>query len=153
MFSICYDEKKEECGMKKWLCWSVLCCLLLGLGGCRQDEFNIDITIPAGSTEMVCYADEEISPKKGSFLVSAGEGLGDTMVYLEPVEVQDENAYDEGVYLTPGMPVKIEAEKGGWFRIGVSVQNPTEEDRKVYLHLKGVDLRIVCYIGGTEENK
>ena len=124
----------------KRLC--VLLCLVLGLTGCEKNEFDIGITVPAGSESAVVYADEQISPKKRSFTVSAGEGLGDTAVYLQPVEVQEENAYDEGVYLTPGMPVKIEAEKGGWFRIGVSVQNPTEEDMEVFLHVEGVELRI-----------
>lgn len=120
-----------------------LLCLVLGLTGCGgRDEFDIGITIPAGSESIVFYADEQISPTKSSFTVSAGEGLGDTAVYLQPVEVQEENAYDEGTYLTPGMPVKIEAEKGGWFRIGVSAQNPTEEDMEVFLHVEGVGLRI-----------
>lgn len=121
----------------------LLLCLVLGLTGCGgRNEFDIGITIPAGSTEAIVYADEEISLKKRSFTVSAGEGLGDTAVYLQSVEVQEENAYDEGVYLTPGVPVKIEAEKGGWFRIGVSVQNPTEEDMEVFLHVEDVELRI-----------
>lgn len=120
-----------------------LLCLILGLTGCGgRDEFDIGITIPAGSESTVVYGDEQISPMKRSFTVSAGEGLGDTAVYLQPVEVQEENAYDEGTYLTPGMPVKIEAEKGGWFRIGVSAQNPTEEDMEVFLHVEGVGLRI-----------
>lgn len=119
-----------------------LLCLVLGLTGCGKNEFDIGITVPAGSESAVVYADEQISPKKSSFTVSAGEGLGDTAVYLKPVEVQEENAYDEGTYLTPGMPVKIEAEKGGWFRIGVSVQNPTEEDMEVFLHVEDVELRI-----------
>lgn len=119
-----------------------LLCLVLGLTGCAKNEFDIGITVPAGSESMVVYADEQIFPTKSSFTVSAGEGLGDTAVYLKPVEVQEENAYDEGTYLTPGVPVKIEAEKGGWFRIGVSVQNPTEEDMEVFLHVEGIELRI-----------
>lgn len=120
-----------------------LLCLVLGLTGCGgRNEFDIGITIPAGSTKAVVYADEEISPKKKSFTVSTGEGLGDTAVYLDPVYLEEENAYDEGAYLTPGMPVKIEAEKGGWFRIGVSVQNPTAEEKEVFLHVEGVEVRI-----------
>lgn len=121
----------------------LLLCLVLGLTGCGGGkEFDLSITIPAGSTEAFVYTDEEISPKKNSFTVSAGEGLGDTEVRLQPVEGTGEKAYDEEVYLTLGMPVKMEAEKGGWFRIGVSVQNPTEEDREVFLHVEGVEVRI-----------
>ncbi len=41
-----------------------------------------------------------------------GDGLGDTEVVLEPVEVREENAYDEIAYMTLGMPVKMDVEKG-----------------------------------------
>ena len=79
-------------------------------------EYQIRITIPAGSTEAFCYSDEEISPKGNTLTFYAGEGLGDTEIALLPVEVREENAYDEPAYITPGMPVKMDVEKGAWFK-------------------------------------
>lgn len=105
-------------------------------------EYQIRITIPAGSTKSVCYSDEEISPKGNTLTLYAGEGLGDTEITLLPVEVRKENAYDEPAYITPGMPVKMEVEKGAWFKIGVNIQNPTDESKDVYVSVKNVEVRI-----------
>ena len=105
-------------------------------------EYQIRITIPAGNTEGFCYSDEEISPKRHTLTIANGSGLGDTEVILLPVEVKEENAYDEPSYITPGMPAKFEVEKGGWFRIGVNVKNTTAEDMDVYVKVRDVEVRI-----------
>jgi beta-lactamase regulating signal transducer with metallopeptidase domain len=105
-------------------------------------EYQIRITIPAGSTEPVCYSDEEISPKGNTLTFYAGEGLGDTEITLLPVEVREENAYDEPAYITPGMPVKMDVEKGAWFKIGVNIQNPTDETKEVSISVRNVEVRI-----------
>ena len=67
--------------------------------------------------------------------------MGDTEVVLKPIEVKEEKTY-EPTYLTPGMPVEMDAEKGAWFKIGVSMQNPTDTDRIVYVEVEGVEVRI-----------
>ncbi|RKI84285.1 hypothetical protein D7V83_05395 [bacterium 0.1xD8-71] len=105
-------------------------------------EYQIRITIPAGSTEPVCYSDEEISPKGNTLIFYAGEGLGDTEIKLLPIEVRKENAYDETTYITPGIPVKMDVEKGAWFKIGVNVQNSTDENKYVYISVRNVEVRI-----------
>ena len=105
-------------------------------------EYQIRITIPAGSTEPVCYSDEEISPKGNTLIFYAGEGLGDTEIKLLPIEVREENAYDETTYITPGIPVKMDVEKGAWFKIGVNVQNSTDENKYVYISVRNVEVRI-----------
>ena len=105
-------------------------------------EYQIRITIPAGSAEAFCYSDEEISPKGNTLTFYAGEGLGDTEIALLPVEVREENAYDEPAYITQGMPVKMDVEKGAWFKIGVNIQNPTDESMDVYVSVKNVEVRI-----------
>ena len=105
-------------------------------------EYQIRITIPAGSTEPVCYSDEEISPKGNTLIFYAGEGLGDTEIKLLPIEVREENAYDETTYITPGIPVKMDVEKGAWFKIGVNVQNSTDENKYVYISIRNVEVRI-----------
>lgn len=105
-------------------------------------EYSVRITVPAGSTAKFVYSDEEISPIKNTFTVMCGEGVGDTEVILLPVEVKEENAYDMPEYITPGLTVRLEAEKSAWFKIGINMQNPTDEDITVYLEVSGVDIRI-----------
>ena len=56
--------------------------------------------------------------------------------------MRTETAYDEPAYLTPGMPVKMDAEKSGWFKIGVNVQNNTDEDKIVYVNVDNIEVRI-----------
>ncbi len=113
-------------------------------------EYQIRITIPAGSTETFCYSDEEISPKSRTLTLYAGEGLGDTEIILLPVEVWEENAYDEISYITPGMPVKMDVEKGAWFKIGVNIQTSTEESKDVYVSVRNVDVRIASLASPEE---
>lgn len=117
-------------------------------------EYQIRITIPAGSTEEIiyqedfCYSDEEISPTGNRIIISLGEGMGDTEVVLKPIEVKEENAY-EPTYITPGMPVKMDVEKGAWFKIGVNMQNPTTEDIDVYVNVRNVEVRIASEDSGN----
>ena len=107
-----------------------------------RDTFDIRIDIPAGGEGLVYYSAEEISPNRSRITLSSGEGLGDTEVYLLPTEVRQENVYEPPAYMTPGMPVIMDVEKGGWFKIGVAVSNPTNEDIVVYVRVKGVTVRI-----------
>lgn len=113
----------------------------------NEKSYDIRITIPANTMgevvyqEQFIYSDEEISPTGNKIKISSGKGLGDTEVVLKPIEVKEENAY-EPTYLTPGMPVEMEVEKGAWFKIGVNMQNPTDEDIDVYVTVTGIELRI-----------
>lgn len=139
---------KEVIRMRKHtaLVLALVCVLVLASCG-KDDTCQIRITVPAGSTELIVYqedfiySDEEISPKGKKITISSGEGLGDTEVVLKPIEVKEENAY-EPTYLTPGMPVEMNVEKGAWFKVGVSMRNPTDEDITVYVEVTGVEVRI-----------
>lgn len=110
----------------------------------KNNTFDVKIVIPAGSEEAFYYSDEEISPKQNKITLSARSGLGDTLIVLKGTEVKEENAY-EPTYLTAGLPVSMDAEKGGWFRIGVYLDNPTAEDRVVFVQAKRVDIRISTF--------
>ena len=118
-----------------------------------EKEYQIRITIPAGSTASFCYSDEEISPKGNTLTFTAGEGIGDTEIKLLPVEVREENAYDEPVYITPGMPVKMDVEKGAWFKVGVNIQNPTDERKDVYISVDHVKVRSASSVGDSESDR
>lgn len=134
--------------MKKLIVLVLVMVCILALSGCgKNNTYQIRITIPAGTTEEIIYqedfvySDEEISPIGNKITISSGEGLGDTEIVLKPIEVKEENAY-EPTYLTPGMPVEMDAEKGAWFKVGVSMQNPTDTDITVYVEVEGVKVRI-----------
>lgn len=109
-------------------------------------EYQIRVTIPAGSTADFCYSDEEICPKSNILTIENGEGIVDTEVILLPVEDKEENIY-QPTYITSGMPMKMEVEKGSWFKIGVNMQNLTTEDVNVYVSVRNVEVRI-----DSEEN-
>lgn len=128
--------------MKKCLAilFSMICMLSLVACG-EKDDFEITITIPAGSTEAFVYSDEEICATKDTIIISSGQGLGDTVVILSPVNEMVETGY-VATYLTPGMPVKFDSTKGEWFKVGVSVQNPTDEDIVVSVNVKNIEVRI-----------
>ena len=119
----------------------ILACIAAMAGCGSNKDFDIKIVIPAGSQDEFVFSDEEISPIKGKITISSGEGLGDTEVVLKKTDGEDENSY-EPTYLTPGMPIEMEAEKGAWFKVGVSIQNPAEEDVVVSVHVENVTVRI-----------
>jgi len=142
------ERVKSVLNYKKPTVWimiaAVVVCLILAICFLTNPtkEYQIRITIPAGSTESFCYSDEEISPKGDTLTIYAGEGLGDTEIKLLPAEVKEENSYDEPVYITPGMPVEMDVEKGAWFKIGVNIQNQTDESKDVYVSVDHVEVRI-----------
>ncbi len=148
------ERVKSVLNYKKPALWimivAVAVCVILAICFMTNPakEYQIRITIPAGSTEYFCYSDAEISPKGNTLTIYAGEGLGDAEIILLPVEVREENAYDESAYITPEMPVIMDAEKGAWFKIGVHIQNPTDESRDVYVSVDNVEVRIAS----LEEN-
>ena len=107
----------------------------------QQTSFDISITVPAGSQETFVYSDEIICPVRDTITIWAGENLGDTTVVLLPIKVTEENAY-EPTYLTPGMPVKIDVEKGAWFKVGISMQNNGTEDIEEYVTVEGATVLI-----------
>ena len=115
-------------------------------------EYQIRITIPAGSETGFYYSDEEICPKRNTLTIAKGGHLGDTEVILLPVEVKEENAYDEPIYITAVAPAKMDVEKGAWFKIGVNMQNPTAEDIDVYVMVRGVEVRIASKTKGDNDS-
>lgn len=132
---------------------AVLSCLIVAvcfLTNPRKDICQIKITVPANSDSAFYFADAEISPLKGHFKVSVDQTIGDSAIVIEPVEVKTETAYDKEYYVTPGMDTKIEAEKNGWFRIGLHYQNLTDKDMDLSITVEHVDVRIGSRAGEEE---
>ena len=126
--------------MKKILIFMILLLLVLPFSGCNGEKQEIVITIPAGSMESFVFSEEVFEATKDKIIVTAGAGFADTSVTLKTEKVTEENAY-EPIYLTHGMPVKIDVEKDAWFKIGISVQNPSEHDIAVSLYLENIEIK------------
>lgn len=107
----------------------------------EQDSYTLRIVVPAGSQDDFVYSDEEVSTTGNSIVIWSGEGLDDTEVLLFPVDETTETGYT-ATYLTHGMPVEFDAVKDEWFKVGINMQNPTDEDIVVYVEVENVEIRI-----------
>ena len=126
---------------------AVIACIAVAVGFLTnpdENTFNVKIVIPAGGEGPFYYSQDAISPLGGRVILSSGDGLGDTEVVLIPediTEMPEDKTYGP-TYMTPGMPVKMDVERGTWYRIGVAMSNPTDEDLIIYVRAKRVILRI-----------
>lgn len=106
----------------------------------------IHITIPAGTTgefvyqEEFIYSEEEISPLGKQLTLKSIDVSDRAEFVLMPIEVKEENAY-ERTYFTKGEPIIVDVEKGAWFKVGVAMENPTDEDIVVSIHVEHVRVR------------
>lgn len=91
---------------------------------------------------MFVYTEEEISATGDKIILSSGSGLSDTEVWLKGVDEEYDAAGNAAEYLTPGMPVEWEAEPGEWYKVGINMQNDTDEDIVVYVDVENVEVRI-----------
>lgn len=151
------DRVKSVMNYKKPAFWVIIIAVIVcvGVAVCfltnpKQDRYTLRIVVPAGSQEEFVYTDEEVSTVRNSIKIWSGDGLGDTEVLLFPVNKTAETGYT-ATYLTHGMPVEFDAEKDTWFKIGVNMQNPTNEDIIVYVEVENVEVRIVDEINSVIE--
>ena len=151
------DRVKSVMNYKKPAFWiiilAVIACVIVAvcfLTNPKQDRYTLRIVVPAGSQEEFAYTDEEVSTVRNSIKIWSGDGLGDTEVLLFPVNKTAETGYT-ATYLTHGMPVEFDAEKDTWFKVGVNMQNPTNEDIIVYVEVENVEVRIVDEINSVIE--
>ena len=143
------ERVKSVMNYKKPAFWVIIISVIVcvGVAVCfltnpKQDSYTLRIVVPAGSQEEFVYTDEEVSAIRNSIKIWSGDGLGDTEVLLSPVNKTTETGYT-ATYLTHGMPVEFDAEKDTWFKIGVNMQNSTNEDIIVYVEVENVEVRIV----------
>lgn len=142
------ERVKSVMNYKKPAFWviilAVIACVIVAvcfLTNPKQDSYTLRIVVPAGSQEKFVYTDEEVSTVRNSIKIWSGDGLGDTEVLLSPVNKTTETGYT-ATYITRGMPVEFDAEKDTWFKIGVNMQNSTNEDIIVYVEVENVAVRI-----------
>ena len=149
------ERVKSVMNYKKPALWVIIIAVIVcvGVAVCfltnpKQDSYTLRIVVPAGSQEEFVYTDKEVSAIRNSIKIWSGDGLGDTEVLLSPVNKTTETGYT-ATYLTHGMPVEFDAEKDTWFKIGVNMQNPTNEDIIVYVEVENVEVRIVDEINSV----
>ena len=128
--------------MKKHLIIILMLIGFLILIACGEsNKYEIEILVPAGSTEAFVYSEEEIRATGNQITIWSGARLGDTEVILKPVNEKVETGY-VAEYLTRGMPVKLDAVKDEWFKIGVAVQNDSDSGPSaVSVEVEGVEIR------------
>ena len=113
----------------------------------QGETYTVHVTVPAGTMnefvyiEDFIYSDEEISPQKNQLTLKSIDVPDRTEFVLKPIEVTEENAY-ERTYFTKGEPLLVDVEKGAWFKIGIALQNPTDEDIVVGITVENVKIRI-----------
>lgn len=151
------ERVKSVMNYKKPAFWVIIIAVIvcMGVAVCfltnpKQDRYTLRIVVPAGSQEEFVYTDEEVSTVRNSIKIWSGDGLGDTEVLLFPVNKTAETGYT-ATYLTHGLPVEFDAEKDTWFKIGVNMQNSTNEDIIVYVEVENVEVRIVDEINSVIE--
>ena len=151
------ERVKSVMNYKKPAFWVIIIAVIIcvGVAACfltnpKQDRYTLRIVVPAGSQEEFVYTDEEVSTVRNSIKIWSGDGLGDTEVLLFPVNKTAETGYT-ATYLTHGMSVEFDAENDTWFKIGVNMQNPTNEDIIVYVEVENVEVRIVDEINSVIE--
>ena len=134
--------------MKKLIALALaLVCILAWVIWGQGETYTIHVTVPAGTMdefvyiEDFIYSDEEISPQKKQLTLKSIDLPDGTEFVLKPIVVTEENAY-ERTYLDRGEPVLINVEKGAWFKIGIALQNPTDEDIEVGITVENVKVRI-----------
>ena len=149
------ERVKSVMNYKKPAFWVIIIAVIIcvGVAACfltnpKQDRYTLRIVVPAGSQEEFVYTEEEVSTVRNSIKIWSGDGLGDTEVLLFPVNKTAETGYT-ATYLTHGMSVEFDAENDTWFKIGVNMQNPTNEDIIVYVEVENVEVRIVDKINSV----
>lgn len=128
--------------MKRLIALILTLACLWGLVGCTmQSEYAIRIVVPAGHQGEFIYSEEEISPRKSQLDIKSIDMPKDAEFVLKPVDTTQENTY-ECTNFPKGEPMLIEVEKGVWYKIGIAMENPTDEDIIVVFHVVNVKVRI-----------
>ena len=121
--------------MKKWLAFALALLVMCGLTGCIRKTYEVRITIPAGNTAEYVFADVMLEPNKDSVTLSA-VGVSDTEVMLKGT------TSSATAYLTKGLPAEVSVNAGERYQLGVSVQNPSDQDIYVIVKVKDAALLI-----------
>ena len=124
--------------MKKFAAFLLVWILTVCLAGCAATrEHTVRIVIPAGSQAEFVYSDEVIMPH-GQLTMKSIDVSDGTSVVLKAVETEKD---DVPTFFLKGQPMIVNAEEGTWYRIGIAMQNPTDEDITVVINIENAKVR------------
>ena len=126
--------------MKKLLMVVCTLAMIIGLSGCTTKTYEIEIVIPAGNTDEIVYAKEELKPIRNNIIVKVGTGFSDGALYLKPVALTD-NSRLEGKYITKGVNAKLEVSKDESYHLGLSLINESDEDLVVSVFVTNIEIK------------
>lgn len=125
--------------MKKIAAFLLVLIIIAGLTGCATlGEHTIRIVIPAGSQAEFVYSEEEITPLNNQFTMKSIDVPDRVSVVLKNVETEGQ---DVSTFFTKGEPMIVNAEEGIWYKIGIAMQNPTDEDIVVVINIENAKVR------------
>ena len=128
--------------MKKSNVVILLLIFLFLLVGCNTKlDYNIKIVIPAGSQGEFVYSDEELSPVKDQLSVKSIDIPEEAKFVLTATEDSADKKF-ECANFPKGEPMVIHVENGTWVKIGISMQNQTDEDLVVMINLEKAKVKI-----------
>ena len=128
--------------MKRLIAFILTLVCVLGLVGCSaQKEYAVRIVVPAGNQGGFVYSEEEISSRKSRLEIKSIDMPEDAEFVLRSVGETQENVY-ECTDFPKGEPMLIDVEKGTWYKIGIAVENTTNEDIIVVFHVVNAKVRI-----------
>lgn len=124
--------------MKKILVMVLVIMSLLLFASCgKSDSCKIEFTIPAGNSETFIFSDQEISPIGNEITLST-----DTEAVVKFSQIREEDSYELITEsLAQGTMIEIPLEKNTWYKIGLTVENPSEEDIVVSVEINGAQMR------------
>ncbi len=133
---------------KKPAFWAVIptavvcvCVAVCFLTDPKQDSHTLRIVVPSGSQEEFVYSQEEISAINSSIKIRSGDKANNTEILLLPVNKTTDDTYTTA-RLANSIPVTLEAEKGIHYKVGVNIQNPTDEDILVYVEVENAEVYV-----------
>lgn len=112
----------------------------------KNDTYEIGITLSLDDMEVgggqgeLDYSDCVIVATGNKITIYATRSLGDAAIVLIPVDDKEENEYQR-TYITPGMPVEFDVEKGVCYKIAVEKLNETGADKTAYVRVEGAEVR------------
>ena len=128
--------------MKRLIAFILTLVCVLGLVGCSaQKDYAVRIVVPAGNQGEFVYSEEEISLRKSQLDIKSIDMSEDAEFVLMPVGETQENVY-ECTNFPKGEPMLIDVEKGAWYKIGIAMENPTDEDIVVVFHIVNAKVRV-----------
>ena len=128
--------------MKRLIAFILTLVCVLGLVGCSaQKDYAVRIVVPAGNQDEFIYSEEEISPRKSQLDITSIDVSENAKFVLKPTEAMQENTF-ECTNFPKGKPMLIDVEKGAWYKVGIAMQNPTDEDIIVFFYVENVKVRI-----------